>query len=564
MKMGPIAPQDPVRQRQFYYVMLDKQISIFPVADGKNASIIFANDGRLKSASELVGNVSDDRILDLLATTKGIRELVYGIGVSMITDTGEGAKFFFDQNGKSRPEGTSVSTEITGDGVEYLVPFDAYEWGDDDKEPGQFRFEFASSDVLATVNVRFYLNDGFVAPPFEGIDKVDPDSDGYKKMIEKGVMSLGDTTRLKEVFKRARNGEDVAVTFIGGSITQGAGSNPINKECYTFKTYEGFKKLIGPKGNVDYVKAGVGGTPSELGMIRVDKDLIKFGAVEPDIVVIEFAVNDAGDETGGDCYEGLVRRCLNMKKKPAVILLFSVFVDDYNLEERLVPIGKYYNLPLVSIKSAVTDQFYLKKDEGRVIGKNAFFYDRYHPANIGHTIMADCLLKLFERADIEDVPDGEKTDGHKPAMRSDDFDEIRLIDRAHNEFGAVIEPGSFTGTDTNLQACQMDRSIESTPQFPDNWARFGKGDDPFRMTVKCRTLLIVYKDSNSPDEGDVDVYVDGKFVRSIDPRAIGWIHCNPFVIIREKEVKEHLIEIKMRKGFEDKNFTILGFGVAVR
>ena len=178
--------------------------------------------------------------------------------------------------------------------------------------------------------------------------------------------------------------------------------------------------------------------------------------------------------------------------------------------------------------------------------------------------MADCLLKLFERADIEDVPDGEKTDGHKPAMRSDDFDEIRLIDRAHNEFGAVIEPGSFTGTDTNLQACQMDRSIESTPQFPDNWARFGKGDDPFRMTVKCRTLLIVYKDSNSPDEGDVDVYVDGKFVRSIDPRAIGWIHCNPFVIIREKEVKEHLIEIKMRKGFEDKNFTILGFGVAVR
>ena len=99
MKMGPIAPQDPVRQRQFYYVMLDKMISIFPVPGGKNASIIFANDGRLKSASELVGNVTDDKILDLLATTEGVRKLIYGIGVSMITDTGEGAKFFFDQNG---------------------------------------------------------------------------------------------------------------------------------------------------------------------------------------------------------------------------------------------------------------------------------------------------------------------------------------------------------------------------------------------------------------------------------------------------------------------------------
>lgn len=561
MKMGPIAPQDPVRQRQFYYVMLDKMISIFPVPGGKNASIIFANDGRLKSASELVGNVTDDKILDLLATTEGVRKLIYGIGVSMITDTGEGAKFFFDQNGREKPEGTSISTEITGDGVEYLVPFDAYEWGDDDKEPGQFRFEFENINVTATVNVRFYLNDGFVAPPFEGIDKVDPSSQGYRDMIAQGVMSLGDTTRLKEVFKRARAGEDVAITFIGGSITQGAGSNPINKECYTYKTYEGFKKMFDPKGKVSYVKAGAGGTPSELGMIRVDKDLIKFGEIEPDIVVIEFAVNDAGDETGGDCYEGLVRRCLNMKKKPAVILLFSVFVDDYNLEERLVPIGQYYNLPLVSVKSAVTKQFYLKKDEGRVIGKNAFFYDRYHPANIGHTIMSDCILKLFERADKEDIPAGEKTDAAKAPMRSDSFDMINLIDRAHNDFGAQIEPGSFTGTDTNLQACQMDLSIESTPQFPDNWARFGSGDEPFRMKVKCKTLLIVYKDSNSPDEGSVDVYVDGEFVRSINPREIGWIHCNPYVIVRENESKEHLVEIRMKKGFEDKNFTILGFGI---
>ena len=564
MKMGPIAPKDPVNQRQFYYIMLDKQISIFPTPDGKNVSVIFANDGRLRSASGIVGNVTDEKILDLVASTEGIRKLVYGIGVSMITDTGEGAKFFFDQNGKSRPEGTSISTDITGDGVEYLLPFDEFEWGNDDKEPGQFRFEFVSSNVLATVNVRFYLNDGFVAPPFEGIDKVDPSSDGYKKMIEQGILSLGDTTRLKEVFKRARSGEETAITFIGGSITQGAGSNPINKECYTYKTFEGFKTVIEPKGNVTYVKAGVGGTPSELGMIRVDKDLIKFGAVEPDIVVIEFAVNDAGDETGGDCYEGLIRRCLKMKKKPAVILLFSVFVDDYNLEERLVPIGKYYNLPLVSIKSAVTKQFYLKKDEGRVIGKNAFFYDRYHPANIGHTIMSDCLIKLFERADREEVPSGEKTDENKPAMRSDSFDEIHLIDRTHNDFGAMIKAGSFIGTDKNLQACQMDLSIESTPQFPDNWARTGKGDDPFVMKVKCKTLLIVYKDSNEPEFGPADVFVDGKLVKSIDPKPIGWIHCNPYVIIRENEVTEHVVEVKMQKGFEDKYFTILGFGISVK
>ena len=48
-----------------------------------------------------------------------------------------------------------------------------------------------------------------------------------------------------------------------------------------------------------FIKAGVGGTPSELGMIRFDRDVLRDGQ-QPDIVVIEFAVNDEGDETKGD------------------------------------------------------------------------------------------------------------------------------------------------------------------------------------------------------------------------------------------------------------------------
>jgi len=540
--------------------MLEKQISIFPTTNGKNASIIFANDGRLKSASELVGNVTDDKILSLLANTGDIRKLVYGIGVSMITDTGEGASFFFDQNSVTNSTGTSISAEITGDGVEYLLPFDAFEWKHDDKEPGQFRFEFKNLDVTATVNVRFYLNDGYTAPPFEGIDKVDPASQGYKEMIEKGVMSLGDTTRLKEVFKRARAGEDVAVTFIGGSITQGAGSNPINKECYTYKTYEGFNKIINPKGNVTYVKAGVGGTPSELGLVRVDKDLIKFGEVDPDIVVIEFAVNDAGDETGGDCYEGLVRRCLNMKKKPAVVLLFSVFVDDYNLEERLVPIGKYYNLPLVSIKSAVTEQFYIKKEDGRVIGKNAFFYDRYHPANIGHTIMADCLIHLMQQ--IDKAPAMEDGDWRsKEPVFGTTFENVELVDKAwKSELLMDLKLGSFNAQDEDLHKVEMDDEITPVPEFPDNWQHL-EGSEPFSVKIKCKALLIVSKDSASPEAGKAIVSVDGKEVLTLDPRAVGWTHCTPQIICRDDVSKERVVEVRMIPGDEGKKLTILGFGV---
>lgn len=107
-------------------------------------------------------------------------------------------------------------------------------------------------------------------------------------------------------------------------------------------------------------------------MIRFDRDVLREGE-RPDIVVIEFAVNDEGDETKGVCYESLVRKVLKLPWKPAVVLLFSVFANDWNLQERLRPVGDLYDLPMVSILNAVTPQFSLKCGEGRILSKNQFF-----------------------------------------------------------------------------------------------------------------------------------------------------------------------------------------------
>ena len=143
--------------------------------------------------------------------------------------------------------------------------------------------------------------------------------------------------------------------------------------------------------NIHFIKAGVGGTPSQLGVIRYDRDVLRDGTVEPDIVVVEFAVNDADDETRGVSYESLVLKILEAENKPAVILLFSVFKSDWNLQDRLAPIGRYYNLPMVSIKDAVVDQFYYER-KGNVISKEDFC--RHLSVNAGHRIMADCLAYI--------------------------------------------------------------------------------------------------------------------------------------------------------------------------
>ena len=94
-------------------------------------------------------------------------------------------------------------------------------------------------------------------------------------------------------------------------------------------------------------------------MLRYEKDVLSDGQVTPDIVIVEFAVNDEGDETKGECYDSLVRKIYNGPGQPAVILLFAVFADDWNLEERLCKVGYSYELPMVSTRRSVVEQFYL-------------------------------------------------------------------------------------------------------------------------------------------------------------------------------------------------------------
>ena len=154
--------------------------------------------------------------------------------------------------------------------------------------------------------------------------------------------------------------------------------------------------------NVKFVKAGVGGTPSELGMLRFDRDVLRDGE-KPDIVVVEFAVNDEGDETKGDCYESLVRKILKLDWNPAVVLLFSVFANDWNLQDRLSPVGRLYDLPNGGQYQGYRSGAVYRRNRTRKGSDKKSVLLRYVSSDdLGHTIMADCLQYLFERCDLSE------------------------------------------------------------------------------------------------------------------------------------------------------------------
>ena len=571
---GPAAPKDPEKKRPYFYILKDKEIFGAKQLDGSAIHFIYESDGRLINSAQIVGNITDEEELRLLESVEGFGRLVHSIGVSVETDNPkEEIEFVFQMYGRKDlyGGGTNLRCKLTGDGMEHRIYLSDYTWTEDDYIPGQIKFIMSTPEKLGKASVRLYLNDGYMAPEEVEEAEVDTKSENYCAMIAKSLMNLGNTYRIRKAIEKAKAGKSVTVAYIGGSITQGAGATPINTECYAYKSYQLFQNRFASGNNVKFIKAGVGGTPSELGMLRFDRDVLRDGE-KPDIVIVEFAVNDEGDETKGDCYESLVRKILKLDWNPAVVLLFSVFANDWNLQERLRPVGDLYDLPMVSIRDAVVEQF--TKKEGRVLTKNQFFYDMFHPSNIGHTIMADCLQYLFERCEsseharLDAFENGLTEEGMllqrlklEPVIGGS-FENVRLMDKKDVYEGAVIETGDFTATDQELQSVEMDDALNLTPEFPYNWMYDGTKTDAeaFTLRMNCKALVLIFKDSGEVDVGKAEVFVDGAHVLTADPHINNWQHCNAAILFNNEKSEEHTVKIEIAKEDIDKKFTILGFG----
>lgn len=566
---GPKAPKDPENKRPFFYVMREKEIFGAKQPDGRGIQYIYEDMGRLENSARVAGNITDEEILAMLQDAAGFRKLVHSIGVRVeADDSSQNVEFLFQMYGEKDKlgGGTMLRCPLRTDGAEVRIDLSEQQWREDDKEPGQMLFVFDKPELLACVSVRFFLNDGYQAPEIDEEAEIDFTSEAYQQMIARSLMQMGDIGRVRRAINKAQNGEPVTIAYIGGSITQGAGATPINSECYAYKSYRDFARVSGGGENIRFVKAGVGGTPSELGMIRFERDVLRDGSETPDIVVVEFAVNDDGDETKGNCYESLVRKILTLPNRPAVVLLFSVFANDWNLQDRLGVVGERYHLPMVSVLDAVTPQFRLKQGQGRVLSKNQYFYDMFHPTNAGHTVMADCLTYFFTKAVKQEKTaesDPLKNGLPEPVIGAD-FERVRLLDRKDIPEEAKVDCGSFCFTDTELQEVEMDENLTCTPEFPYNWMYCGQKAEnegqPFTLELSCRAILLIFKDSGETKAGRAEVFVDGERKLVADPHINGWLHCNPVILMQEKETKRHEIRIQMAAGDEEKEFTILGFG----
>lgn len=548
------------REQNGFYFMYDYLIETkSKQQDVYLHDIYLVGHHQLEEKIKIFANFESQSIVNKIKNCASLKELLFGIGIYIYSKHTSKINVIFET--KQGDNYRQFNVPCLTNGEESFINLANLDWNSTEEQLTKISFQSDTPNAMANVTIVFFTN-GQLDYPTLTVDKpFEFQAESYSHMIAKSLLSTGNTTRLKQAIDKAKRGEEVTIAYIGGSITQGASALP-HKNCYAYQSYLRFKEMFGQEGldHIHFIKAGVGGTPSELGMIRYERDILRVGKIHPDIVIVEFAVNDADDETNGISYESLVVRALQEPNMPAVVLLFSVFFSDWNLQDRLAPIGTHYDLPMVSIKDAVVEQFYKSKEEGQVISKRQFFHDIYHPKNDGHKIMADCLAYLFQSADHDAYP-VEDINLTNPAIYGTDFSLIKLIDRINIPDSVKISRGSFDEIDNMLQEVELDINEHTTPQFPYNWSHSShSGDKSFIMELTCKKLLLVFKDSGDSQFGKVDVLINNKHFRQLDAHEVKWNHCHAILLINEEHSQQFEIEIKMSTGYENHSFTILGFG----
>ena len=198
----------------------------------------------------------------------------------------------------------------------------------------------------------------------------------------------GNHDRLLSVMERADKGDKITVAFLGGSITEGSVASD-DKNCYAYLTYRWWCSTF-PDARIQYVNAGIGGTPSLLGVGRCNEDILDY---EPDVVYIEFSVNDVDLPNVSEIYEGLLRKVLYSKSNPAVVVINNGFYNDgRTVQDVHNKLASYYGIPAISI----VDTLVACTLDGRIPIRD-ITPDDLHPNDRGHILLAGVIRYVQDK-----------------------------------------------------------------------------------------------------------------------------------------------------------------------
>ncbi|MBE6541180.1 MAG: SGNH/GDSL hydrolase family protein [Ruminococcaceae bacterium] len=196
---------------------------------------------------------------------------------------------------------------------------------------------------------------------------------------------------LDNTFNKLKNDKKLTIGYFGGSITEAPGYRVLLTDWFR-ETY--------PEAEITEVNAAIGGTGSDLGVYRCERDLLSHN---PDLVFVEFCVNDRGSVYHKVLctIETIYRKILKHDPMTDIVCVVtsSKFVAD-SIETgadnfpRTAALTACYHYGIPSIDVGAVQYAAVLKNGGDY---KKYTTDFTHPNEIGHKIYFDTIKSFLAK-----------------------------------------------------------------------------------------------------------------------------------------------------------------------
>ncbi len=376
-------------------------------------------------------------------------------------------------------------------------------------------------------------------------------SEGINTMFNAAKVSTAthNNYRLKTAIEKMKRNDNVTVGFIGGSITVGENATIKHEsnllQGYASYTFDYLKENYGGD-NTTYKNVAISGTGSEIGIVRLQNDLLKHN---PDIIFLEFAANNGGGAFYQESFEGMVRNCLNAPNSPAVVIVFSA--NDYTghaVEDYMTKIGAYYGLPMISVDKALKSVCTVDGN-GNLTTTDPIF-DKYindgtHPTDQGHQLMGKIICNTLKGVINEEL-DSEPT-VPTAAMVTDMYDDFVELDNT----STGINLGGWIAADTKTGAVSQSHEVA----FHKGWKLEAAAENTaMTFNITARNFIVCYCNLSRYNNSNIGtIVVSYKVVGTnnvqtveLTPDSGGWDNVVAREIFQSDIAQEYEISISMK------------------
>jgi hypothetical protein len=381
------------------------------------------------------------------------------------------------------------------------------------------------------------------AGPAAADDRAHPSRSAVELRVREGLPNF---------FAKARAGGKVTVAYFGGSITEAQGWRP-QTTAWLRQRY--------PRAEVTEVNAAIGGTGSDLGVFRLERDVL---ARHPDLVFVEFAVNDGGasPEQIYRCMEGIVRQVY--RSAPDTDICFVYTLHDgvmRDLAAGRLPrsasamewIADYYGIPSIHLAQEAARRInagewvftapkpQVPADPAKgTAALTAFAGDGCHPfAETGHRLYTEAISRSFVAMETLGRPGPHPLPG---PFTPDNHEAAKLIPLTAALLGEGWES-------LDLKTNQVARNFAH--RLPAVWRAEKPGAT---LTFAFRGRSAALYDLLGPDGGELEVVVDGRpaqTLRRFDAYCT-YHRLAMASLVSEKEPADHTVTVRLTDRTFDK------------